>query len=75
MSEPTGEGDGDRAAEFEQQAQRVANTSAGPLGEFWYFLVRTRKWWMVPILLSLLAAGALIVASGTALAPLIYTLF
>lgn len=30
---------------------------------------------MVPTILSLLAASALLVMSGTALAPLIYTLF
>jgi len=75
MSDKTDPSDGNQAAEFEQQAQRAADASHGPLGEFWYFLNRTRKWWMVPIILSLLAASALLVMSGTALAPLIYTLF
>jgi hypothetical protein len=75
MSDQTQPSKGDQAAEFEQQARRVAKASSSPLSEFWYFLVRTRKWWMVPILLSLFVAGALIVMSGTALAPLIYTLF
>jgi len=75
MPDKTDPSGGNQAAEFEQQAQRAANASPGPLGEFWYFLNRTRKWWMVPIILSLLAASALLVMSGTALAPLIYTLF
>lgn len=40
-------------------------------------LVRERKkWWLVPIILALLAIGALIVfTSGSAVAPFIYTLF
>ena len=75
MSDKADPSGGNQAAEFEQQAQRAADSSPGPLGEFWYFLNRTRKWWMVPIILSLLAASAFLVMSGTALAPLIYTLF
>ena len=75
MSDQTQPSRGDQAAEFKQQARRVAKASSNPLSEFWYFLGRTRKWWMVPILLSLFLAGAIIVMSGTALAPLIYTLF
>ena len=75
MSDQTQPSRGDQAAEFEQQARRVAKASSNPLSEFWYFLGRTRKWWMVPILLSLFVAGAIIVMGGTALAPLIYTLF
>ena len=36
---------------------------------------QTRKWWMAPIILALLTVGALLVVSGTALAPLIYAVF
>jgi len=70
-SEPGGDG----PSEFEGRAQRAAGSSAGPIREFWYFLSRTGKWWMLPIILSLLTAGALLVLSSTALAPLIYTIF
>jgi hypothetical protein len=40
-------------------------------------LLRERKkWWLLPIILALLAIGALIVfTSGSAVAPFIYTLF
>ena len=47
----------------------------GLLGEFWAFLRQSKKWWMLPILLVLLVFGVLILLSGTAVAPFIYTLF
>ncbi|MBI4665214.1 MAG: hypothetical protein HY751_02260 [Nitrospinae bacterium] len=46
------------------------------LGEFWDFLKVRKKFWLGPIILILLALGALIVfTEGSALAPFIYTLF
>lgn len=46
------------------------------LKEFWDFLRVRKKWWLLPIVLFLLALGALIVfAEGSAVAPFIYTLF
>jgi len=46
-----------------------------PLGEFAYFLRRSRKWWMTPIVILLLLVGALLVMAGTSVGPLIYALF
>lgn len=44
--------------------------------EFWQFLKVNKKWWLIPIIISLLLLGALIVfAEGSAMAPFIYTLF
>ena len=44
--------------------------------EFWEFLKVRKKWWLAPIIVTLVLFGALIVLSqGSALAPLIYTLF
>ena len=44
--------------------------------EFWLFLKERKKWWLTPIVLTLLFLGTLIVFSqGSALAPFIYTLF
>jgi hypothetical protein len=63
----------DRALEFEERA--ASPGFSGPVGEFWYFLKRTRNWWMAPIIFLLLLVGGLLVLSSTALAPLIYTLF
>ena len=40
------------------------------------FLKVRKKFWLLPLLLALLLIGSLIVfASGTAIAPFIYTLF
>jgi hypothetical protein len=63
------------AGEFERQAGRAGKRSTSPIGEFWYLVVRTRKYWMLPILLAMLTVGFLIATGGTAIAPLIYTLF
>lgn len=46
------------------------------LAEFWKFLRVRKKYWLVPLLLSVLIFGALLIlAEGSALAPFIYTLF
>lgn len=44
--------------------------------ELWLFLSTNKKFWLLPIVLVLVALGALLaMASGSALAPFIYTLF
>ena len=43
--------------------------------EVWAFLRDNKKWWMVPIIMVLALFGALVVMSGSAAAPFIYTLF
>ena len=43
--------------------------------EVWYLLVSDRRWWLAPIVLALLILGALVMLSGTGVAPFIYTLF
>ncbi len=46
------------------------------LKDLWGFLRIRKKFWMLPIILTLLLFGALIVmTSGSAIAPFIYTLF
>ena len=46
------------------------------LQEIWVMISRRKKYWLLPILLMMLLIGALLVfAQGSALAPLIYTLF
>lgn len=46
------------------------------LRDFWGFLRTRKKFWLLPIIVVLLAFGGLIVlTSGTAIAPFIYTLF
>lgn len=44
--------------------------------DLWGFLKERKKFWMLPLILILLLFGFLIVlTSGTAIAPFIYTLF
>jgi hypothetical protein len=46
------------------------------LGDLWSFLKERKKWWLLPIIIVLLFFGILIVfASGSAIAPFIYTIF
>jgi hypothetical protein len=59
---------------FEELARRAGERS-GPISEFRYLLSRSRKYWMLPIILALLAVGALLIVGGTAGAPLLYALF
>ena len=45
------------------------------LKDFWFFLIREKRWWLTPILVILLLLGLLMWFSSTAVAPFIYTLF
>ncbi len=46
------------------------------LSELWQFMRIRKKWWLGPILVTLmLLAGLLVVTQGSAVAPFIYTLF
>ena len=52
---------------------KAARTSLA--SEFWYFLKHNKKWWLLPIIIVVLALGALVFLSGSGAAPFIYTLF
>ncbi len=60
-------------SEFEKVAAR--QPGGGFLGELWAFLKTNKKWWLVPILVTFLILGLLILLSSTGVAPFIYTLF
>ena len=46
------------------------------LKEFWTFLRFRKKFWLLPILVTILLFGVLLLlAQGSAVAPFIYTLF
>jgi hypothetical protein len=48
----------------------------GVAGELLVFLWERKLWWMIPMVVVLLAFGLLLVlAQSTAIAPFIYTLF
>tara|TARA_B100000401_G_C52092504_1_gene387352 strand:+ start:194 stop:343 length:150 start_codon:yes stop_codon:yes gene_type:complete len=44
--------------------------------EFWQFLRIRKKYWLLPIIIVLVLFGGIIILSqGSAVAPLIYTIF
>ena len=55
--------------------QAAEQSQPGVLRESWQWLSHNKKWWLAPILIGLLLVGGLVVLSGTAVAPFIYTLF
>ena len=63
----------EQKSEFEQAA--AEQPRGGFAGELWTFMKENKKWWLLPILMILLLFGVLVLLSGTAAAPFIYTLF
>lgn len=60
----------------EDFAAQAAERSGGGLAtEFWEFLKENKKWWLAPIIISIVGLGLLVMLGGTAAAPFIYTLF
>ena len=46
------------------------------MGELWAFMRVRKKWWLMPIVMTMLLVALLIAfAQGSALAPFIYTIF
>ncbi len=65
-------------AEQEQKNDFAAKASEGRsslAGEFIDFLKDNKKWWLAPIIFSILGLGLLVLLGGSAAAPFIYTLF
>jgi hypothetical protein len=59
--------------DFDRLSQRERQPSL--LAEIWDFLKYNKKWWLAPIVVVFLLLGLLMIMSGTAAAPFIYTLF
>ncbi len=55
--------------------EREASAQQGIVREFLEILLHNKKWRLTPIILVLLLVTVLIVLSGSAAAPFIYTLF
>jgi len=48
----------------------------GLMGEFWLYMRERKKWWLLPVIVMMVALGSLLIfAKGSALAPFIYTIF
>jgi hypothetical protein len=44
--------------------------------ELWAFMRARKKWWLLPIIVTMLLVGLLLIfAQGSALGPFIYTIF
>lgn len=63
------------AQENDDVAQLVQESRQSLASEFWDFLKHNKKWWLLPIIIVILALGALVFLSGSGAAPFIYTLF
>ncbi len=58
-----------------QKLDDITPPAGGIVGEFWFFLRTNKKWWLLPVLAILLLFGVLMLISGSAVAPFLYTLF
>jgi len=56
-------------------ADAAHQSQVGIVREFWDFLLHNKKWWITPIVVVLLLVGLLVMLSGSAVAPFIYTIF
>ncbi len=61
-----------QATEFARQGTKKRTSS---IGEFLYLLKTNKKWWLLPLLMVLIAYGALMLATSTGAAPFVYTIF
>ena len=59
----------------EDLAAQARRKRSGLAAEFYAFLKENKKWWLAPILLTVAGLGLVVMLSGTAAAPFIYTLF
>ena len=60
------------ASEFEREAKGGRTSLASDLVGF---MSENKKWWLMPIIVVMVALGTLVLLSGTGAAPFIYTLF
>lgn len=62
----------EKAPSFEEQAEQ---DDLGILAEFWLFLRENKKWWLIPLVGSLLLIGLISLLAASGAAPFIYTVF
>jgi hypothetical protein len=43
--------------------------------EVWYMVASDKRWWLAPVVIAIVILGALVMLTGTGVAPFIYTLF
>jgi hypothetical protein len=57
---------------FSEQAEQKSSSLVRELVDL---LVTNKKWWLAPVVATLMIVGVVVVLGGTAVAPFIYTLF
>lgn len=63
-------------AEEKNAFEELSREKRGSLpAEFLEFIKHNKKWWLLPVLIILLALGLLVLLSSSAVAPFIYPLF
>ena len=72
MSDEDSQDQADPSSDFERQAEE---SQPGLLMEFVDFLRYNKKWWLVPILITLAFFGVLVFLSSTTALPWIYAIF
>jgi Family of unknown function (DUF5989) len=56
-------------------SEEADQQSAGLTRELFDLLRQNKKWWLMPVVATLMVVGVVVVLGGTAVAPFIYTLF
>ncbi len=69
---PNNAGPRDEIEDFQRQAE---TPSPGIVAEFLEFLLQSKKWWLIPIIVVLLLTGLLVILGATGAGPFIYTTF
>lgn len=72
MSKSSDRSAGESVRSFSEQADQQ---SAGLCRELFDLLAHNKKWWLMPVVGTLLVVGVVVLLGGTAAAPFIYTLF
>jgi hypothetical protein len=65
----------EQASPSSNLADQVNAEQPSLVRELCAFLMTNKKWWLTPIIVVFLLVGVLVLLSGTAAAPFIYTLF
>jgi len=62
-------------AQQDEFARQAETRQRGMFGELWAFMRTNKKWWLIPVIVTLALVGILVILSATSAAPFIYTLF
>ncbi|QDS95138.1 hypothetical protein FF011L_39250 [Roseimaritima multifibrata] len=62
-------------ASGEAFAESAFEQSPGLVREFWDFLHDNKKWWLVPILLSIALLSLFVTLAASSVSPFLYVLF